>query len=448
MSESNRIEYEEKLTDDLEREVVAFLNSREGGYIYLGISAKGEVKGIRHSDEIQLKIKDRLKNNIQPSCLGLFDIVSEELEGHEIIKIIIAAGLEKPYFLRKFGMSPKGSFMRVGSATEPLNQRQIEDFFSKRIRNSISKIKSNKQELSFEQLKIYYEEKGLKLNKNFAQNLELLTEDGHFNYVAYLLSDVNGNSIKLAIYKGIDRIDLIENNEYGYCSLIKAAKQVLDKLAVENKISTKITSKERKNRPLWDSIAIREAVINAIIHNDYANEVPPKFEIFDDRIEITSKGGLPAGINKNEFFEGISIPRNKELMRIFKDLDMVEQLGSGIPRILRIYPKNCFKISENYIRMSFHKKISESNSNTDGGQDDNVIGGVIGGAIEELTDRQIEVLKAIHENNKVTYKALSQSFGIAESAVSKHIDALKEKGVIRREGGTRGFWRLINPDNN
>lgn len=175
ISENNRIEYKEKLTDELEREVVAFLNSREGGYIYLGISAKGQVKGIRNSDEVQLKIKDRLKNNIQPSCLGLFDIVSEELEGHEVIKIIIASGLEKPYFLRKFGMSPKGCFMRVGSATEPLNQRQIEDFFSKRIRNSISKIKSNKQELSFEQLKIYYEEKGLKLNKNFAQNLELLT---------------------------------------------------------------------------------------------------------------------------------------------------------------------------------------------------------------------------------------------------------------------------------
>ncbi len=128
MSENNRIEYKEKLTDELEREVVAFLNSREGGYIYLGIAANGQVKGIRNSDEVQLKIKDRLKNNIQPSCLGLFDIVSEDVEGQEVIKIIIAAGLEKPYFLRKFGMSPKGSFMRVGSATEPLNQRQIEDF--------------------------------------------------------------------------------------------------------------------------------------------------------------------------------------------------------------------------------------------------------------------------------------------------------------------------------
>lgn len=405
----------------------------------MGISANGQVIGIENSDEVQLKIKDRLKNNIQPSCLGLFDIVAEELEGKEVIKIIIAAGLEKPYFLRKFGMSPKGAFMRVGSATEPLNQRQIEDFFSKRIRNSISKIKSNKQELTFEQLKIYYEEKGLKLNKNFAQNLELLTEEGQFNYVAYLLSDVNGNSIKLAIYNGVNRVDLVENNDYGYCSLIKATKQVLDKLAVENKISTKITSKERENRPVWDSIAIREAVINAVIHNDYTNEVPPKFEIFDDRIEITSAGGLPTGINKTEFFEGISIPRNKELMRIFKDLDMVEQLGSGIPRILQVYPKDCFKISENFIRMSFPKEIGKTESSLGGGP----IGSPMGGPIE-LTDRQKEVLELIRQDSKLTKRALAEKLGINVSAAQAHIDNLKEKGMILRQGGTRGKWVLTN----
>jgi predicted HTH transcriptional regulator len=168
-------------------------------------------------------------------------------------------------------------------------------------------------------------------------------------------------------------------------------------------------------------------------------------EIFDDRIEITSVGGLPAGINKEEFFEGISIPRNKELMRIFKDLDMVEQLGSGIPRILQVYPKDCFKISENYLRMTFPKSINNKNetgSNPIGG----VMGGVIGGVIDELTDRQIEVLSTMYGNNRITYKELSETFGIAESAVSKHIDTLKEKGVLKREGGTRGFWKIVNPD--
>jgi predicted HTH transcriptional regulator len=129
---------------------------------------------------------------------------------------------------------------------------------------------------------------------------------------------------------------------------VKATKQVLDKIELENKTLAKITSKERIEKRLWNPVALREATINAIVHNDYTSEVPPKFEFFDDRIEITSFGSLPQGMTEKEFFEGYSIPRNKELMRVFRDLDLVEHLGSGVPRILRSYGKECFKFTENF----------------------------------------------------------------------------------------------------
>ena len=86
---------------------------------------------------------------------------------------------------------------------------------------------------------------------------------------------------------------------------------------------------ERIETPLWNKVALREAVINAIVHNDYSFEVPPKFEIFPDRLEITSAGRLPESLTREEFFNGISIPRNKELMRIYRDVELVESLGSG-----------------------------------------------------------------------------------------------------------------------
>jgi len=250
-------------------------------------------------------------------------------------------------------MTEKGCYTRIGSATEPMPQRIIEQLFAKRTRNAISKIRSNRQDLIFEQLKIYYEAKGLKLNERFATTLELLNADSEYNYVAYLLADNNSTSIKVAKYYGTDRVDLIENNEYGYCSIIKAAKAVLDKIELENKTITKITSKERINTRLWNPIALREAIINAVVHNDFTSEIPPKFEIFTDRIEITSAGSLPDALSREEFFESISVPRNKELMRVFKDLDLVEHLGSGVPRILRSYSKDCFKFSENFLRMTF-----------------------------------------------------------------------------------------------
>ena len=201
--------------------------------------------------------------------------------------------------------------------------------------------------------KCFRKESEKKLNNKLALNLGLLTDENAFNYVAFLMSDVNSLSIKVAKYSGTNRVKLIENNEYGYCSLIKATKQVLDKIELENKTRSKITYQKRIDKRLWDAVALREAIINAIVHNDYTREIPPKFEIFDDRIEITSAGGLGEELNENEFFQGFSVPRNQEIMRIFKDLELVEHLGSGIPRILETYKKDCFVFTENFLRMSF-----------------------------------------------------------------------------------------------
>jgi ATP-dependent DNA helicase RecG len=299
----------------------------------------------------------------------------------------------------------------------------------------LGKIISNRQDLTFEQLKIYYNEQGLKLRDNFAANLELLTENGVYNYIAYLMADNNGNSIKVAKYSGTDRIDLIESNEYGYCSLIKATKRVLDKLEIENKTLTQITYKERIDNQLWDPVALREAVINAMVHNDYSNEAPPKFEIFPDRIEITSSGGLVMGLSEKEFFEGYSVPRNKEFMRIFKDLDMVEYLGSGIPRILRTYSRECFIFTDNFVRMVFPIDIK-------GGQEGGQISSQEGGQVF-LTKRQQEIFDAIKNNPEISRKDLASMFNINESAIQKHVNKLKEFKRIERIGTTKGRWRIL-----
>jgi len=309
MPETNRIEYKRELhTDvDIEKEAIAFLNYYEGGIIYIGIDKTGKALGVTDADGDALKIKDRIKNNISPSAMGLFDVVVEEREGKEIVKITVASGSEKPYFKKKYGMTEKGCIIRIGTAAEPMPQAMIDKLFSTRTRNSIGKIRSNRQDLT----------------------------------------------IKVAKYRGMNRVDLIENNEYGYCSLIKATKNVLDKIELENRTATQITSKERIDRRLWNPVAIREAMINSIVHNDFTREVPPKFEIFADRIEITSAGTLPEGLSEADFFDGVSIPRNRELMRAYRDLELVEQLGSGVPRILESYGRECFRFMGNFIRMTF-----------------------------------------------------------------------------------------------
>lgn len=508
MPETNRIEFKEKLTKDLdlEKEVIAFLNYNEGGFIYIGITKSGTVVGVEDMDGDMLKIKDRLKTNIIPSCMGLFDISSEEKDGKDIIKITVASGSEKPYYKRKYGMSEKGAYIRNGTAADPMPQKMIDELFAKRTKTSIGKIRSSRQDLTFEQLKIYYEGKGISLNKNFAKNLELLTEKGEYNYVAYLMADENGTSIKLAKYNGLTRVDLAENPDFGYESLIKATKQVLDKIELENRSDTSITSAERIDKRPWSSIALREAILNAFVHNDYTTEVPPKFEIFDDRIEITSTGGLPNGLSKEEFFEGFSVPRNKELMRIFKDLGLVEQLGSGVPRILEYYGRECFKFSENFLRMTFPKAILEKPyqlANTQlgnaqlGGQvvdfkvkqnlvltelqydfgtiserrkasnKENIIllqesfesittyfledFGITSGKLRESFGKvsgkklpnQILTLELIIIYPEITAEEIGSILGVTERTVQTYIKKLREENFIAREGGRKeGVWLL------
>ena len=445
MVETNRIEFKRELTDDLdiEKEVVAFLNYREGGVIYIGVDNDGNPCGISDIDGDMLKIKDRIRKNVMPSPMGLFDVSAETIKGNNVIKIFVASGSEKPYYKTKYGMSTRGCFVRVGTAAEPMTTSMIEDLFAHRVRNSLGRIKSPRQDLSFAQLRIYYEEKKHPLNENYLRNLELLTEDGALNYVAYLLADENGNSIKVAKYEGKDRVKLISNNEYGYCSLITATRRVLEKLKVENTVSTRLTYMSRVDTQLWDEQAIHEAVINFIVHNDYSCEVPPKFEIFSDRLEITSYGTLPENMSKEEFFNGVSIPRNKELMRVFRDVEMVEPLGSGMPRILQTYGRECFTFMEHFIRFTvpFSKNVTDDVT-------DDVTGDVVGGKHENidklLSDRQKRIVEAMKSDMQITTTELAAMFSVTQRTIKRDIDCMKKINILKRVGNEKsGYWLIL-----
>ena len=352
--ERNRIEYKSHMPDDFEETVVAFLNYSEGGEIYVGVDDKNKtIIGVDDIDLVQRQIVDRIKNNIQPHTLGLFDVIVDNIDGTEVIKVIVSSGIEKPYYLRKKGMCPSGCFLRVGSSNQRMTVEQIEAMYAKRVPIRLSNMRAPKQNLTFRQLGIYYAEQRLKLNDEFLSSLDLLDEDGKYNYAAYLLADENNVSIKVAKYAGTTKVDLIENEEYGYRCLISAAHRVIDKLEIENKTFTKITAKKRIERRMVNELAVKEAVINAFVHSEYSREVPPVFEIFTDRLTITSYGGLPQGLSRESFFRCRSMPRNREIMRVFHDVDLVEQLGSGMSRILDAYDPSVFTFEDNFLIVTF-----------------------------------------------------------------------------------------------
>ena len=120
--ENSRVEFKVKLVDDLEETIIGFLNSKDGGIIYLGVKDDGEIVGLNNNlDLLQRKIKDRIISNIEPSTLGLFDIEILRDNNKNYLKLTIARGLEKPYHLKGMGMTPDSCFIRVGSSNERMN---------------------------------------------------------------------------------------------------------------------------------------------------------------------------------------------------------------------------------------------------------------------------------------------------------------------------------------
>lgn len=167
--------------------MVSFLNSN-GGHIFIGINDDGSTYGISNIDELQLIIKDRIKDKIAPSPIGFFELIAEIRDGKDVLHIIVASGNEKPYYIKKYGMCPQGTYTRIGSACVQLTEKQIFDLFSRRTRTSLTNIVSPIQALTFTQLKIYYSEIGYEFSNNTYKQLNFQLDGGQFNYLAYLLS--------------------------------------------------------------------------------------------------------------------------------------------------------------------------------------------------------------------------------------------------------------------
>lgn len=457
--EDEKTELKRILNDAFEKEVDAFLNTL-GGQILIGIEDNGAVCGVENADQVALSIADRIRNNILPSAMGLFTVEIRQEEMRSYLVVTVAGGLERPYYLKKYGMTPNGCYTRIGTQASPMTQNMIDGFFSRRILNTLHNVVSPNQELTFTQLKIYYQEKGYDAaGSYFLKNLDLFTEDGKYNYAAYLMADHNGTSIKVARFRGTEKLDIVERNEFGRCCLIKSALNVLERLNVANTTVVRVGGKaQRKEIRLIDPAALREAVLNAIIHNDYINGAYPVFEIYDDRIEIISSGGLPVGLSEKEFFAGRSLPRNKELMRIFSDMDLCEQLGSGMKKILRIYPQSVFSVSEHFIDVRFDyaeeaMKILREQNQADNQKpnvsDDRIndrINVIINGRITEI---ERNIMELISEQPNATTDMFCQKTGKTARTVSRALKSLQEKGYLKRIGSRKsGVWEICSDEIN
>jgi predicted HTH transcriptional regulator len=441
-SETDSIEYKAKLPDEKDKErfeksVVAFLNT-DGGMIVIGADDKGNIIGLSDVDKTARQAADRIKNNILPAAIGLFSVAIKRNGDKDYIEITVTPEPDGAFYIREFGRSPKGCAVRIGTQNAQMPQDMIDLRYSKQHPQTLASVESPRQTLTFRQLKIYYEEAGLTVDEYFLQNLDFYNTNGKFNMLAYLMADDNGTSIKVARFVGNDPAP-VEKYEFGRGCLLKAAYSVLDKLDFYNRTAVEFTYPKRIETRLLDKDAVREAALNALIHNDFIGGAYPQFSIYDDRLEISSTGGLPGNLTEEEFFKGRSLPRYRELMRIFSDMDLGEQLGSGMKKILRTYKPTDFEISKNFVIAKFmyneHAlKVLSSGITTQRGD----LGGDLRG---DFGDKIFELIAI---DNKISMKKMAEQLGVTTRTIEYHVEVLKQSGRLVRDGKAKGgTWKTI-----
>ena len=191
----------------------------------------------------------------------------------------------------------------------------------------------------------------------------------------------------------------------------------------------------RYDRYLFDFDCVNEAVLNALVHNDWTI-TEPQISMFSNRLEILSHGGLPGGLTTKAYFEGISRPRNATLMRIFLSLGLTEHTEHGIPTIVKRYGQDVFDINENYIKCSipFDQEVLERQKKN--------IGSVSARGVLNKTEQQI--LKYVLVQPEITAVELAAKINVTTRTVERNMASLQKKGKLVRNGSKRnGKWKVI-----
>lgn len=365
--ESESVELKEILREDINKEVVAFANT-EGGTIYIGIDDRGHEIGIQDVDESYTRLTNIIRDTILPDVTVF---TKYELQNNSIIKITVAEGSAKPYYLKKNGMKPTGVYVRQGASSVGATWEQIRQFIKYSDGDMFESARSILQDLTFDSAEVEFKSRNITFAEDKYISLGLRdTEKDLFTNLALLLSDQSTHSVKVAVFDNPANTIFIDRREFSG-SIFKQLHDTYDYLMLNNRTVSLIHGLDRIDSIDYPPEAIREALLNALIHRDYSYSGSIIININKERMEFISIGGLLPGLSANDIMTGISQPRNPKLAQVFFRLKHIEAYGTGIRRIYDLYrnsdPKPEIAVSENTFRitlpnMNFRSENGENGS--------------------------------------------------------------------------------------
>lgn len=335
MLEGKNIEFKRQYTDDIKYAVLAFANT-EGGTLYIGINDDCSVEGVENPDAVMLQVMNMIRDTIRPDITVAVDCSTELMENKHVVVLIIKRGVARPYYLANKGIRPAGVYVRQGASSVPASETAILQMIKESSGDVYEEARSLNQNLTFKEAEAYFAKKHLQFGDAQKRTLQLISADGTYSNLGMLLSDQCISIIKLAVFEGSKKTVFHDRKELSG-SLFKQLEDAYAYINQFNYTRSEFPGLERVDTRDYPPEAVREALLNAVIHREYGIGGPTLISIFDDRIEFVTIGGLVKGLSLADIKLGVSMLRNKNLANVFYRLHLIEAYGTGLLKIDECY---------------------------------------------------------------------------------------------------------------
>ena len=415
--ETENIEFKSQFTEEIYKEVIAFANT-DGGIVYVGIDNDGNVIGLTDVDNEYVRITNGIRDAIMPDVTMFVRFTVQE---NKVVRITVSEGTNKPYYLKGKGLKPSGVYVRQGTSSVPASLELIRRMIKESDGDTFEENRSLEQELTFDAAKKAFKLYGVEFSPEKYSALGIThKKDEIYTNLALILSDQCSHTTKIAVFSDDACTVFRDSKEFGG-SIFKQFKDAVNYLALCNKTSSVIKGVVRTDKQDYPEEAIREALLNAIVHRDYSFSGSIIINVTDHRMEFISLGGLLPSLSPDDIRSGISQPRNKNLAEVFHRLRLIESYGTSIRRIFNLY-SGCpeqpqIEVTTNTFKMVLPNmnavSVAEPNS------------------VSAVTPQMQKVLDYIKANSQITEKEISKLLGLKKTRTFTVTKQMRDLGLIK-----------------
>jgi len=425
--ENINTEFKREYTDDIKKTIIAFANTA-GGTLYVGIDDDKSIVGVEKPDDTLNQITNAVRSAIKPDVTMFVDYKTAKKGKAVVIIVNVQKGTACPYYLAGKGIRPEGVYVRQGASSVSATESAILNMIKETDGEKYEEVRSLNQDLTFNATKKFFDMEKLPFGLNHQKSLGLQTTDGMYTNLGLLLSDQSIHTIKLAVFEGLEK-EVFKDRREMSGSLLKQLNETFEYLNMYNHIHAEVNELIRQEKRDYPEEALREALLNALVHRDYAFSSSTLISIFDDRIEFVSIGGLPKGVSLDDILLGISVPRNENLADIFYRLRLIEAYGTGIPKIMRSYADYTRKPEIQSTLNAF--KITLPNRNINNRE--------IKNAVKHLqvsfNEKEEKIIALLNKRGKIVRKNVETALSVSQAMAVRLLRGLIDKGVIRAING-------------